>query len=741
MGSLKRALLLGLAVGVGATGSVAFAQDAADDTIIVTARKRAETLQEVPLAVTAITGEEIARQGLEDSTDLVARVPSLYIATGSINFPTTSHLQLTMRGVGFNAGLEPAFGVFVDGMYEPHIAYDTAFLDAERVEVLRGPQGTLFGRNTQAGALNIVTRKPDENFRGNVRGEYADFNSIRLSGALSGPIGENVFASLSAQYASTDGYIYNVTLDRDQMPSELLVARGVLRWTPTENLDISLTADASQRDYNEMGRGVPISTGDRYESIADEEENELNKTTGLQLNVDYRISPNITLTSISGIRRASTDTWVDADGTPTNQAIWIQAANPPFTPNPVAVHGATLNVRIDQEFRSQELRLAGEWDRVDWLAGIYYFDRTTDDDDTERFLGVGVAPPTSALGVYFEQDFFEKRDGWAGFGQISFRPTERLELTVGGRYSEETVETGGVRVFYRSNGTSNPPVFKDFEQTYTNFSAMGSVSFDVTDDINAYFTYAEGWKAGGVNRAPANAAQVLPFDDEFSTTYELGLKSSFAENRVILNAALFYIELQDQQLSGFVPVPGSTPVLVVSNAGASSVEGVEVEFLARPTDNFEFSAAIGYADTELEDYVRVFSATNQFDMRGLNFEDVPELTGSAQFVYTTGPAVLFDGGLEFRLMYRYIDEVTTQDQGVGTTATSQLTIPSYDRWDGRVSLVRDDGWRFTVFVDNILDSFDYVRRTTPAWTPNIPFGDLVQPLEPRQVGFAVAKSF
>src|SRR5690606_20663618 len=214
-------------------------------------------------------------------------------------FPTSSHLQLTMRGVGFNAALEPAMGVFVDGMYEPHIAYDIAFLDAERVAVLRGPQGTLFGRNTQAGALSIVTRKPDEAFRANVQAELAEFDTRRLAAGVSGGLTDTVFASISAQYTETDGYIRNLTLGRDLNPSELAVGRAVLRWVPSENLDVSLTADASNRDYNEIGRGVSLETR-RFEAFSDEEENERNKTSGVQLNVDYKINSNLTLTSITG---------------------------------------------------------------------------------------------------------------------------------------------------------------------------------------------------------------------------------------------------------------------------------------------------------------------------------------------------------------------------------------------------------------------------------------------------------
>jgi len=153
--------------------------------IVVTARKRTETLQEVPLSVSVVSGLEIENLGLQDVTDLYGRVPALYFAKGSITNPTASNNYLIIRGIGWNAGLEPAVGVFIDGMYVPQMGYDLSFLDVERVEVLRGPQGTLFGRNTQGGALNIVTRKPDEEVHGNVRLEYADFDSLRATAGRS----------------------------------------------------------------------------------------------------------------------------------------------------------------------------------------------------------------------------------------------------------------------------------------------------------------------------------------------------------------------------------------------------------------------------------------------------------------------------------------------------------------------------------------------------------------------------
>jgi iron complex outermembrane receptor protein len=276
----------------------------------------------VPLAVSVVSGIEIQELGLEDVTNLYGRVPGLYFAKGSITNPTTSNNYLIIRGIGWNAGLEPAVGVFVDGMYLPQIGYDLAFLDLERVEVLRGPQGTLFGRNTQGGALNLVTRKPDEEFRGDLKLEYAEFDSWRALGNVSGQVGQNLFAGVGLEYAKTDGYINNVTLDEDAIPSERISGRGVIRWAPSEDLEILVIGDASLRNYHEMVRGVPFGPED-YDTFADQEEDDEMFNAGAQLNINYRFANGIEATSITGYREAEADVWVDTDSRVTNQTINI----------------------------------------------------------------------------------------------------------------------------------------------------------------------------------------------------------------------------------------------------------------------------------------------------------------------------------------------------------------------------------------------------------------------------------
>ena len=718
----------------------AYAQQSdALDEVIVTARKRAETLQEVPLSVSVLAGVELEKIGIEDITDLYGRVPGLYFANGSITNPSGPHSYLTMRGVGWNAGLEPGVGVFVDGMYQPQIGFDLSFLDLERVEVLRGPQGTLFGRNTQGGAVNMVTRKPDDTFRGRVRVDLSEFDSLRVTSGLSGAIAEDMFAGASVEYARTDGYIRSVTRDEDLIPSERITARGILRWLPSDSLEINLIGDASIKDYNEMMRGVPLPSRG-FEANNDEDRADDSDNAGVQLNVDYDINEDVTFSSISGYRVSDVDVLGDTDGRVSPQDVTIFPPVAPQTDRPVPVQGATTPFHIKMEFLSQELRLAGTSGDIEWLGGLYWFRQDTD-EDRYRYLGAGIAFP---FAVYIEEHFFEIRDGWAAFAQGSYSFSDRLELTLGARYSDENVETGGLRLIYLL-GDPGPdaPALTDKAATTggDNVSVMASLSYDMTENSLVYLTYAEGWKAGGINRIPSNAAGVKPYDDEYSENYEVGFKSSFANGRASLNASLYRIDITDQQVFNYIPSPtaGGVPVSAVDNAAESQVTGVELEFQARPLDALTLTGTLAYSDTEFKDYTRAFSATDQTVMDGRNFENVPEMTSNATAAYRA-PLEAFGGSdLEFYLNYRYVDEVVIQDNFIGADSGNILTIPEYDRLDFRLSLLTD-GWEYTLYVDNVLDSWDYTGASSdPYLFTQYPI--YAQPLEPRQVGIVLSKEF
>jgi iron complex outermembrane receptor protein len=702
--------------------------------IVVTARKRSEAIQDVPLSISAVTGADLERRNIQDVSGLYAQTPGLFTAPGSVN-NTNDLAYLTMRGIGFNAGLEPAVGVFIDGMYQPQIGFDTAFLDLQRIEVLRGPQGTLFGRNTQGGAINMITRKPGPETHGKLSVDAASFNTLRAQGAIDGQIADNLYGGLSAGYAHSDGYIDNDTLHQHQNSYDQQAVRGTLRWAPTDALDFTLIADASRNKYNELVRGVRLA-GDHQHSLIDQDAPEHKTNHGIQLNAVYKINDSLTLTSITGYRYSDSDSLADMDSHATTQEVATLPAYAPLTTAPVTVQGATLAAQVSQSFQSQEFRLEGEAEKLNWLAGVYYFSQ--DQHQTrQREVGPHVAYTLPAA-LYIYEDYRDAREGYAIFGQASYRPVEKLELTLGVRSSHEKVDGTGQKVsVFGAPVNRTAPLPRDGHPEFDNVSWMGSASWKFTPDVLVYATYAQGWKAGGVERYPGRADH-LTYKDENSGNFEVGVKSSLLDQRVTLNAAAYHIDIKNQQMNNVIPDPhgGPVPITVIDSASRSHVDGVEGELGFRATKALHFSAAVSYSNGVFDDFVRAFSATDTFDMSGKAFENVPKLTASASVNYRRP---LADGKtIEAFAEYRYIDEITFQDNTRRSTAHDQLTTPAYDRVNLSLSLVTKGGLRFTGYVNNAFNSFDYSYISSD---PLIGGDVFVVPLAPREYGLRISKSF
>ncbi|MEZ0243377.1 MAG: TonB-dependent receptor [Sphingomonas sp.] len=718
----------------------AWAQDTAStetvtdqNEIVVTARKRTETLQDVPMAVSALTDADLETRNVQDVNGLYAEVPGLFSAPGSVN-NSADYAYLTMRGVGFNAGLEPAVGVFVDGMYVPQLGFDSAFLDVERIEVLRGPQGTLFGRNTQGGAINIVTRRPDQDFRAKVRLDAAEFGTFRAQGSASGPVTDGLYAGFSVEHSRTDGYLTNVVLGGKQDWSQQTSLRGVLRWQPSDRVEVLLIGDYSNRDYNEAIRGVRLSTH-RYESLVDQDQPDRKSNHGIQLNVTADLGGGVTLTSISGYRYSSSDVFTDMDSRISVQQTATLPAYPPVALTPQTFAGATLDIDIAQKFKSQELRLDGSAGSVDWLVGGYYFDQHQTFDRYRR-VGPGTVPFPAALYIY--ENHIDDRDGYAVFGQASWRVTDAIELSGGGRWSNEsTTGTGNRGQVFGPPLNRFMPVPRNASASFDNFSWMASGSYKASDDVLVYATYAEGWKAGGINRSGSAAAN-SPYADESSQNYELGMKASTRDQSLSFNLALYRINIVNQQVTNVIPDPGGgpTPVSVVENAASSHVTGVEAEITVRPVKGLRLRGAVSFSRSRFDDFVRVFTPTDKTDFSGTPFENVPETT-----VFVAADYSLPIGGersLDFHAEYQFVDSIIIQDNTRASLSGDQLTAPSYDRVNLSVSFDAAKGVRLTGYVNNVFDSFDYAF---PSSDPLLGGDVFVAPLPPRQFGVRATFNF
>ena len=719
-----------------------------DETIIeelvVTARKREEGLQEVPMAVSALDGELIQDFNIQNVEGLYGRVPGLYFTTVGGASLQSDFQYLQIRGVGFNGGLEPAVGVFVDGMYMPQVGFDLGFLDVERIEVLRGPQGTLFGRNTQAGALNIVTRQRTKEVAGRLEAELAEFGTMRGRAALTGPLRDRVFAGLYLQYATTDGFADGVTTGQEFGSGDEVTTRFNLRFEVTDQLRINLVADMSKRDYLDAAGLVVLDGSEDYEVLADQDTDDSKETLGGQLNIEWDVAENITLTSLTGLRTAESAISYDPDSRPSDRTSVTfgpitQSTSMPtvpihVAPRPITLSGVTHDTGIDQEFFSQELRAAGVAGQFDWLVGGYYFDQSI--RQTRAF---DIGPGIPFFPLYIRENFTEDRDGYAVFGQASYS-WERFEATFGARYSDENVEKGGQRVL----NIFDAVIFAfptDGETSYDNFSTMASVSYSYSDQGLVYFTYAEGWKAGGINRFPSRDNAILPYDAEESTNLELGLKSTWLDNRLTANLAVFNVDIQGQQVLTVVPDPqGATPVTIIDNAADSTSKGLELELTAQFTQGFSLQFSYSTAKTKFDEFwLNDGAGVPQVDKKGDPFQFVPEKMLSATLGYS---APLATTGLliEAMLTFSEVDGYPVPDSSLGAPLGAELYNKGYDRWDARATL-RGEDWRLTLYVDNLRDSFDYNNISSDLFLPAANELRFVSALEPRQVGLIFSKDF
>ena len=660
------------------SASVAFEE------IIVSARKRQENLQDVPLSVQVYSGAQIEQDRIDNVEGLIGRVPNLSLSSNLLS-PGKDFLNIVVRGIGAQSAGAPAIGTFVDGAFAPALSFDIGFLDVERIEVLKGPQSTLFGRNTSGGALNIVVRRPDEETRGKVAFTYDEFETLRAQGAVSGQLSENWYAGVAADVSRTDGYLENPVLASQAggvvgsaVPANdesRWSGRLALRYTPNDRSDINFTIDKSYRTGLDGHPGVPRGTED-YTVRSDFQIDAEYDNYGATLNVDLDIG-NTELTFISAFRNVSSTLPFDFDGSPER--------GPNFQ-----------DFRTEQEIVSQELRLQGSvGDNIDWILGAYAF---SEDSATRRLIRFQDLVFGDLL--VDAQDQTLERDGFAVFSDIVWRITDRLELNAGVRYADEDVDSNVVIDFTAS------VIGLDIDEVGSgtigdsNVSPTLALRYDITDDVSVYARYAEGFRAGGFPVAPATVATNIPFNSESSENIELGIKGSLADNRFQFDLSAFEIDIEDQQLTTLVFINNdpNLPVASVDNAGKSQSRGFEANFIARLTDQFEIGGSYGYVDAEYQEYIDTVGA----DRSGERFPFVPEQTYSVSAAYSIP---MNNAGLDLVAKYRHVGDILS---GSGVDIDLQFDVDSYDVVD-LAARYRRENWAVELFIDNVGDDFIETR--------------------------------
>lgn len=673
LAALTAGILAGVAVPVHAqtTASDDAPEASEEDTgvgvIIVTAERTATNIQDTPISVTALSGEQLEATGAIVINDLAATVPNLTSTTGPQG---SADANFFIRGVGqfdFIVTNDPGVGLYVDGVYLGRTV--GAMLDAgdvERVEVLRGPQGTLFGRNTLGGAVSVVTKQPDPGvFSGEVQATYGSRDRIDLDASLNVPIGDSSAARVYGFYRQQDGFADNVVTGEDFGRIERYGGRGQLRFEIGPDVQIDLSADYSLDRSNPapsvLNAIVPLpffppaalndvqDPDNFYNIFASNSPEARNEVYGFSGTVTINLGA-AELKSITAYRNLDGFSTSDPDGT--RFQLYDQI------------------VTTQQEQFSQEIQLTGEAfdESLTYLIGGYYFN-----EDAAQVLDLCFAPISSAMAMPFQacnvwsQGNDQETESFAVFGQGRLEVTDGLSFTLGGRYTWDEKNIVSNQFFdFRPQlvgpgavfGFGLPPtligqaitlpIVTDLpgSVSFEKFTPKVGIEYEPSSDILLYASYSEGFRAGGFNgRLIAPQTSIPTFEPDTNETFEIGLKSDLLNRALRFNLTLFHSKYKGIQQT----IADPAVQFRVANAGDATLKGFETEIAIVPTDGLRFDFAVGYTDSEFEDVPVTVGPIN-----GNRLPFSPEWTVSAAVQYDID---LGGSTLTPRVDFRYQSDV------------------------------------------------------------------------------------
>ncbi len=718
-----------------------FAQDSEArqglEEVIVTAQRRAEGLQDVPISVQAFDTQQILDLGAQDIADIGFFTPNVDFSRGA-NQP-----RYKIRGIGtddFGVGADPAVGVYIDGIYIGRSGGSKiAFNDIERVEILNGPQGTLFGRNAAAGAIQYITRKPVDGYEGWARATVGNYDRMQFEGVYNMPLTDNLYWRTGALWNERDGYIDNNFTGNEVGDEGNWSINSQLLWLPTDRLEVRFRVEYDEVDqYSRASSSATLGPRDNaaafenIESIADfDEERDL---FGTALHLNYELTDTVTFRSISSYREYDSENPEDKDG----------QTNPEFDFD-------DLNAE-DNEQWSQEFRFEGDiGDRFTWLTGAVYFKeeaeqrsginldtRAVDRLIIEREAGFPYEAVTPGLGFdlafqvfgdlpriyengqqalaagrYTENvDVDGDYESWAVFADATYSILDNLDLTLGIRYTEDEKEFGrnvkyndfGIWFAFdetRVDANGNLVPFPEGTQgtftqkeTWDDTTGRAVLDWRVTDDVLLYASYAEGYKAGGFNSASPRGDDP-PFDPEEITTWELGIKSSWFDNTLRFNAAYFDYEYDNLQELVFVDAACLGADFGAYQFLTSDIEGdgYELSLNWLPVEGLQLWANAGKVEADVADKTRcevINDVPVNLDQSGDKFADDFSYSIGATYTYILPNA----GELALAVSWAQIDGDSNrtdcryvQDLGDGRSAEY-----GFDEIDGTLFLSQDSAW-------------------------------------------------
>ena len=588
--------------------------------IIVTAQKREQNLNDVSVAVNVFTGDAIREQRLGQLIDLAAQTPNLNINDTFGNSIT----NVSIRGLGLNdyaVNNNTAAGIYIDGVYlvSPAMLGFQLF-DMERVEVLKGPQGTLYGRNTTAGAMKFISRKPTEEFEGYLSADYSRYDHFMLEGALGGQIAEGLTGRVAVQTSQrNDGFQLNRATGGKVGEIDHTAWRGLLNWQPSADLDILLNVhggvDKSDTLLIKVDNALtPVDDGitDPYSSAAGNDTELDNENYGASLTINWNLSDDLTLTSVTGYEDYERSHDEDRDGTALEQ-----------------LDGLFLN---DIEQVSQELRLTYARDDYVLIGGVFYGHdevSTRDRFDSSDLLPLLGLAGARAIGNEYNQ----QADSYAVFAHAEWQLHEDWKFIAGLRYTEEDKEFTDAFTFLlvgedRTEVQVYPPVNNDYD--VSNLSGKVGIDYRGFENALLYASVSRGFKSGSFQGQLAfNPADLGGFDKEIVWAYEIGAKTQLLNNRVQFNASAFFYDYKGVQIYGPIyqnPVLG--PLFGITNAGDAEVYGAELDLLWRVAAGLDLRLGLGLLDTEITD-----SIFQPYVANGSKLPNAPEVNFNALVRY------------------------------------------------------------------------------------------------------------
>lgn len=687
---MRRIMLSGTAACVAmAWGGALFAQAApasTEDTtveeVVVTAQRRSENIQTVPVAVTAFTLNQLEAGAIEETVDLVRFTPSL---TGGLNTGTGAAVSYFIRGLGSTEQV-PSFDVpvatYVDEIYYARqSANNVALLDVQQIEVMRGPQGSLFGRNTTGGAISVTTKKPAREFGYYVDASYGSFERAALKIGVDIPIADNAGTKFNLLRVSDEGYTTSVTTGEKLSGEDTLGLRGALRWEIVEGLEWNVAVDWLDQQKTSIGSlaydpDYISRTGLRKTECDDDILNKfLNQrlgncssieTLGLTSNIGWDLG-GVSVNVITGWRKVNQDFALD----------FLGGTGP--------AGGFTIANSVDNEQFTQEVKLVGETGVFKWVAGAFYLteSNTTDQIDTFGALILG------------DRRMLNGTDSTAVYAQTDIALGEALTVTVGGRYTWETKDVSfidTVRPAYPTGWVgvaiappSNRPTDANLralgiplKQEENRFTPRLAARYQFNDDFMAFVSYTEGFKSGGWNGRPTNAPTATAFGPEYADTWEIGVRTEFLDGRARVNATAYKLEVdQLQLLSGFL-LPTGGIAFVTRNTGGLEATGLELETYFRPTDGLDIFASASFADRT---YVDIPAANGAGNVPCSNTPEpanctttkdqpvrFPELQATVGFAWEL-PMEVFAGRIAVNGAVSYSDEYWTSTYNDTRTST------------------------------------------------------------------------